>query len=101
VGDPIVFRTPRWVAFEHLVSRVSLNGAFGSFAYTQVDVLPILQVASLAGIGAVTFLVALAPAAVAVALHRRAVRAIVPAAGLTAVVRGAGLRVGQTSRYCQ
>ena len=56
-----------WTAFEFVVSRVSPHGTFGSLAYTQMDCLPVVQVASLLGTSGITFLVVLVPAAAAVA----------------------------------
>jgi apolipoprotein N-acyltransferase len=55
-----------WTAFEFVVSRVSPHGTFGSLAYTQMDFLPIVQVASVAGTAGITFLLLLVPATIAV-----------------------------------
>ena len=63
-----------WTAFEHLVSRVSPHGTFGSLAYTQMDCLPVVQVASLLGISGITFLLTLVPSALAVATLPTAAR---------------------------
>jgi apolipoprotein N-acyltransferase len=52
-----------WTAFEHLLSRVSLHGTFGSLAYTQMDCLPVIQVAAVVGISGITFLLVLVPSA--------------------------------------
>jgi apolipoprotein N-acyltransferase len=59
-----------YVAQEYLVSLVSPHGTFGSLAYSQMDALSVIQLASLAGIWGVTFVVMLVPAALAVALQR-------------------------------
>jgi apolipoprotein N-acyltransferase len=56
-----------WTAFEHLLSHVSPHGTFGSLAYTQMDCLPVVQVAAVLGISGITFLLVLAPCALAVA----------------------------------
>ena len=55
-----------WTAFEHLLSRVSPHGTFGSLAYTQMDCLPVIQVAAVLGISGITFLLMLVPSALAV-----------------------------------
>lgn len=68
-------------AMEYVISRVSPHGTFGSLAYTQADVPALLQLASVAGTPAVSFLISLVPAALAIAWrHRREPR--VPAAAL-------------------
>jgi apolipoprotein N-acyltransferase len=56
-----------WTAFEHLLSRVSPHGTFGSLAYTQVDCLPVVQVAAVLGVSGIAFLLVLLPCALAVA----------------------------------
>ncbi|HZG45002.1 MAG TPA: nitrilase-related carbon-nitrogen hydrolase [Allosphingosinicella sp.] len=47
------------VAAETLISRLSPHGAAGSLAYSQMDFLTLLQLASLAGIDGINFIVAL------------------------------------------
>ena len=54
-----------WVAVEYLNNLVSPHGTWGSVAYTQMDALPVIQVAAIAGLWGVSFLVLLLPAAVA------------------------------------
>lgn len=63
-----------WVAVEYVASLYSPHGTFGSIAYTQMDNLPILQVAAMAGIWGVSFLVMLLPSAIAVQGRIRAPR---------------------------
>ncbi len=63
-----------WSAFEHVLSRLSPHGTFGSIAYTQMDCLPVVQVASVLGISGITFLLLLVPGAVAVAALPMAAR---------------------------
>ncbi|WP_432930605.1 nitrilase-related carbon-nitrogen hydrolase [Microbispora sp. CA-135349] len=76
-----------WVAVEYAVSVLSPNGAWWSLAYTQADVLPVLQTASVTGPWGVTFLILVVPAAAAVLL-----------APLPAAPRAAGrLRVAVTT----
>lgn len=40
-----------WVAYEYLLSLSSPHGTFGSLAYSQLDCLSVLQMASIAGLG--------------------------------------------------
>ncbi|XVQ87717.1 nitrilase-related carbon-nitrogen hydrolase [Microbispora siamensis] len=54
-----------WVAVEYATSVLSPNGAWWSLAYTQADVLPVLQTASVTGPWGITFLVLGVPAAAA------------------------------------
>ncbi len=53
---------------EYLVSLVSPNGSFGALGYALVDVLPLLQVASIGGVPALSFLAAVIPAGLAVVI---------------------------------
>lgn len=85
-----------WVAYEHAFAQLGSQGTFGSLAYTQVDALPVLQLAALTGIEGISFTLLFLPCAVAVALtpalpwpRRRMVVAVAGAAA--AVVLGFGL----------
>ncbi|MFG2576899.1 nitrilase-related carbon-nitrogen hydrolase [Streptomyces sp. NPDC048481] len=60
-----------WVALEYAVSLALPHGAWLSLAYTQTDVLPVLQTASLTGPWGITFLVLGLPAAAAAATAPR------------------------------
>jgi apolipoprotein N-acyltransferase len=60
-----------WVSFEWLAFMFSRDGTIGSLAYTQVEFLPLVQIASLTGILGISFLVTLIPSAIALAWHRR------------------------------
>jgi apolipoprotein N-acyltransferase len=76
------------VAFEYLLSLVSPHGTAGSLAYTQLELLPLLQLASLTGPWGITFTTLLFPATLATSWQlrgnrRRAVR--VAAVGLGAI----------------
>jgi apolipoprotein N-acyltransferase len=81
-----------WVSVEFLVMRFSPHGTAGSLAYSQMDVLPIVQVASVTGLWGVTFLVMAIPAAAAVAVLARERRWRIVAAA--AVVFVAALAFG-------
>jgi apolipoprotein N-acyltransferase len=82
-----VFAYPLWlVTFETLFGLASPNGSFGAMGYSLVDVLPLLQVASLGGMAALTFCVALVPMSLAVAIARpSAARAALIAGGVPVV----------------
>ncbi|MFS2023450.1 hypothetical protein [Massilia sp. CT11-137] len=53
-------------AIDYLHSLVSPNGSFFALGYTLVDVVPLLQTASLAGVAGLSFLAAVIPAGLAV-----------------------------------
>ncbi|MFS2134444.1 nitrilase-related carbon-nitrogen hydrolase [Duganella sp. Dugasp56] len=57
-----------WVALDYLGSLGSPHGVFGTLAHSQVDALHVLQLASLTGLWGVSFIVLLAPSALAVVL---------------------------------
>ncbi|MFI7229769.1 nitrilase-related carbon-nitrogen hydrolase [Nonomuraea angiospora] len=82
-----------WVVIEYALSLVTPNGAWWSLAYTQADVLPVIQLASATGSWGVTFLLMGAPAAAAALLTPGAagrVRVAVAAAVVAAVAAGYG-----------
>ena len=62
------------VAFECLLAVSGPHGTFGSLAYTQVEFLPVLQLASVTGPWGITFLILLLPAALAAAWQLRGAR---------------------------
>jgi apolipoprotein N-acyltransferase len=55
------------VTWEVLTAKFSPDGSFGSLSYSQVSFPPILQVASLLGIAAITFTISLVPNGIAIA----------------------------------
>jgi apolipoprotein N-acyltransferase len=57
-----------WVAVDTLAAALLSDGNFGSLAYSQGDILPILQVTSLLGVAGLLFLISLVPSALAVAI---------------------------------
>ena len=59
-----------WTSYELLVTSFSPHGSFGSLAYTQAEVLPVIQATSLAGTGGISFLLTLVPAGLAAAWIR-------------------------------
>jgi apolipoprotein N-acyltransferase len=92
-----------WVSFEYLLSLESPHGTFGNLAYTQIDLLPVVQLASVTGLWGISFVALLVPAGLAVAFHRRASprMAIRLVAGVAAVagivVVWGGQRLGEHS----
>jgi len=54
-----------WVAFQYLQEFRSVHSTFGNMAYTQMNFLPVLQIASITGIWGIDFLLLLFPAAAA------------------------------------
>ncbi|MEO5596172.1 MAG: hypothetical protein ABIQ97_03390, partial [Lysobacteraceae bacterium] len=54
-----------WVALEYISSLLSPHGTFGNIGYTQMDVLPVIQIAAVTGIWGIGFLVLLVPATIA------------------------------------
>ena len=84
-----------WVTFEYVLNVTSRNGTFPNLGYTQMDFLPVLQVASLVGIWGITFSLLLFPAGAAAALSRpgtpqRKVRLAAAAGAFLALVLGFG-----------
>jgi apolipoprotein N-acyltransferase len=60
-----------WVSFEYVLNLVSIHGAAESLSYSQLNFLPVLQLASITGLWGISFLVMLFPAALAIGLHIR------------------------------
>ncbi|MCQ9132341.1 nitrilase-related carbon-nitrogen hydrolase [Streptomyces hilarionis] len=82
-----------WVVLEYALSLALPHGAWLSLAYTQTDVLPVLQTASLTGPWGITFVVLGLPAALAAAgapRARRRGRVLVAAAVVLALPLGYG-----------
>ena len=73
-----------WVAIDTLIAALLPDGNWGSLAYSQADNVAVLQVAALAGVPGLLFLLCLAPSALALLLAGG--RAYAPAAGVTALL---------------
>lgn len=63
-----------WTAWEYVFSLASPNGTFLSVAYSQVPFPALIQIAGVAGMAAITFLVSLVPSGLALALKMRPLR---------------------------
>lgn len=73
-----IFVFPAFMAgLETLQMAVSPHGSAGSLAYSQMDFIPAIQVASLGGAPAITFIVTLFASAVAVLVAKRAIVALI------------------------
>jgi apolipoprotein N-acyltransferase len=59
-----------WTALDTLISTFSPHSTFGSLAYTQMNALPIIQIASIAGTPGVVFVITLFSSVLALALYR-------------------------------
>ncbi|PLY41750.1 hypothetical protein CSZ94_14090 [Janthinobacterium sp. ROICE36] len=81
-----------WVAIDTLMAALLPDGNWGSLAYSQADNLAILQVAALAGVPGLLFLLCLLPSALALLLAGG--RAYAPAAGATALLLAAAFAGG-------
>ncbi len=57
-----------WVGYEFALQRLSPHSTYGSVAYSQMDCLPILQLASVTGLLGISFLLFLFPASLAALL---------------------------------
>lgn len=57
-----------WVAVDTLMAAFLPDGNWASLAYSQSDVLPVLQITSLFGVGGVLFLISLIPSTLALAI---------------------------------
>lgn len=79
-----------WTTYEFLSSLRSPHGTSLSLAYSQTDVLPLLQIASVTGLWGITFVVTLFSSAIAVAWWRRSLAALAPGLVLAAVAMGYG-----------
>ncbi|HEY1632668.1 MAG TPA: nitrilase-related carbon-nitrogen hydrolase [Rhizomicrobium sp.] len=80
-----------WTGFEFLVSRLSPHGTFGALGYTQLQALPLVQFASVAGVSGLSFCVLLLPAALAALLARRSASLAIGVALFFASILGFGL----------
>jgi apolipoprotein N-acyltransferase len=63
-----------WVTYEYIASITSPHSTFGNIGYTQMNFLPVLQIASITGIWGISFCVFLFPAAASAILTKSAGR---------------------------
>ena len=81
-----------WVSYEYARNFVTPHGTAGSFAYSQLNFLPFLQLASITGPWGMSFLLLFFPAVLAVGIHvwrtapRQALRIVGAGLGVIALV---------------
>ena len=84
-----------WVAIEYVRALTSPHGTFDNMAYTQMDMLPVLQLASVTGLWGISFLLMLVPLGWAVALMRdTALRTRIAVSAIVTLALGATLVFG-------
>jgi apolipoprotein N-acyltransferase len=79
-----------WTSIEYLTALWSPHGTFLNLAYSQVDFLPLVQIASVTGLWGVSFVVTLVPSALAVARVRPAPRVLIAPAIAVLLALGFG-----------
>ena len=67
-----------WVTIEFTIGLFSVHGTFGNLSYSQMDFLPILQIASVTGIWGISFCMLLFASTVAVLLHTTPISSKIP-----------------------
>lgn len=77
-----------WVSYEYIRNLATPHGTAGSFAYSQLNFLPFLQLASVAGPWGMCFVLLLFPAALAIAF---ALRRAAPSQALRIISAGLGV----------
>ena len=92
-----------WVCYEFALQKTSVNSTFGNLAYSQMDFLPVVQIAALAGVSGISFLLFFLPGALAATLSgrgpkRRRMTLAGLAAGLAVLTLGWGeIRLHESS----
>jgi len=79
-----------WTAYEFVLSRMQPNGTIFNLAYSQINVLPLIQIASITGMWGITFLITLIPSAIAVAWTRRDLSVLALAGCVAILIVGYG-----------
>lgn len=69
-----------WVSVEFAVAMLSVHGTFGNLSYSQMNFLPILQIASVTGIWGISFCILLFASTIAALLHPGPASAKIPLA---------------------
>jgi apolipoprotein N-acyltransferase len=88
-----------WVVLEYVSSRLSPHGTFFNLSYSQMDVVPVIQVAAITGIWGISFLLLLIPSALAVwsapqiAARKKSTAAVIALACLGATLMYGGWRL--------
>jgi len=96
-GATLVFPLA-WVAMELLLARLSPYGTWGAAAYTQYGNLPLMQLASVTGLGGIAFLVAWFAASVNWAWEQQFQWGVIGGGALTYAVTLAGVMLAGGAR---
>ncbi|TPG08388.1 hypothetical protein EAH88_12235 [Rhodanobacter glycinis] len=83
-----------WVALEYINNLISPHGTFFNISYTQMDALPIIQIAAVTGLWGIGFLLLLLPAVLALQVANKA-----PGRCRMTVAAGAALLLVATLAY--
>jgi apolipoprotein N-acyltransferase len=83
-----------WVAVAYIVAMTSVHGTFGDISYSQMDFLPILQIASVTGIWGISFCIFLFAATIAALFSVGSVPAKAPLAIVVSVLLACVLGFG-------
>lgn len=75
-----------WTAFECLLLQFSADGSAGSITYSQSDLLPLIQIASVTGILGISFMITFIPSAIAVGWYHRRDKQLLKYISVVAVV---------------
>jgi len=59
-----------WTALGFILQEFSPNSTFGNIAYSQMSVLPLIQISAITGIWGIAFLLLLIPSATAILIHQ-------------------------------
>jgi len=77
-----------WVTVEYLISVISIHGTFGNISYSQMNFLPLVQIASVTGIWGITFCMFLFAATATVVLSAEPNSRKLPVAVATCIFLG-------------
>lgn len=75
-----------WVSFEYALCLGSPHGTYGNLAYTQMDLLPLVQLASVTGVWGLSFVALLVPCLLAGFVEGRASRLLALVAAVVATL---------------
>ncbi len=81
--------------FEWVLLKFAPDGTAGSIAYSQMDNLPVIQIAAITGMLGITFLLTLVPAGLAMTFHfRRSKEVLLPVSIITGLAIAASMLFG-------
>jgi apolipoprotein N-acyltransferase len=100
IRGPISFAVI-WVCFEFALQKLSVNSTFGNMAYTQMDCLPVIQIAALAGVAGVSFVLFFIPGAAAAIATSGTKRDKLALAGITIALAALVLGWGEVRLFSE